>query len=292
MPQPGPLDLNRFAGSPLPTPPSFNEEDVSDKPSFIQRRDQIEPATIDRMTRYSQCGQASLRTVDRGVAAIYRALKRTGERGRTVIIFTSDNGYYFGEHRLPAGKAAPYEESVRVPLVIRIPSAYRNGVARIPRISAPVANIDLAPTILRLARGVPCRAEGQCRTMDARSLLPLLRGGSSEWPSDRALLLELDQTRGGATRNVGICAYQGVRDGDRMFTEYTQITDQDTGACEPADESELYDLGADPYQLENLAEQPSHAAERQLLSNRLDQLRDCAGIEGRDERVDGRPFCE
>ncbi len=130
-PQPYPRDIGLFAHTPLPRPPSFNEEDVSDKPSFIRRLDQIDGAVISRMQLYHQCALASLREVDRGVAAIYNALKRTGERGRTVIMFTSDNGYYYGEHRLPTGKAPPYEESIRAPLVIRLPSAYRNGAARI-----------------------------------------------------------------------------------------------------------------------------------------------------------------
>jgi N-acetylglucosamine-6-sulfatase len=289
MPQPDPRDIDRFAQKPLPTPPSFNEADVSDKPSFIRRLGQIDGAAIDRMELSYQCALASLRAVDRGIAAIYNALKRIGERGRTVVMFTSDNGFYYGQHRLRTGKAPPYEESLRVPLVIRIPSAYRNGAARIPQISEPVANVDLAPTILQLAGAQPCRSNGHCRTMDGRSLLALLRGNTSGWPSDRALLVELHQSRAG---NAGICTYQGVRVDDQIFTEYSEVTDQATGTCEPADERELYELGSDPYELDNLADQPAHAVEQLQLSNRLDQLRDCAGIAGRDQQVDGRPFCE
>ncbi len=101
--------------------------------------------------------------------------------------------------------------------------------------------------------------------------------------------MELDQPGG---RKVGVCAYQGVRVDDRIFTEYTRLTDPATGACEPADERELYDLASDRYQLRNLADQPAHAVEQVQLSNRLDQLRDCSGIAGRDQQVNGRPFCE
>jgi arylsulfatase A-like enzyme len=289
VPQPDPRDLARFQHQPLPKPPSFNEADVSDKPSFIRRIPELNGRVLAHVRRYSQCARASLRAVDRGVAAIVRVLKRIGELRNTVIMFTSDNGYYFGEHRLSTGKAPPYEESIRVPLLIRLPSAYRNGAARVPRTSKPVANIDLAPTILRLAGARPCRSRGHCRTMDGRSLVPLLQGHSRRWPRHRALLVELRQPQG---RNAGVCAYQGLRLGTLMFTEYTQVTDPSSGACAPANEHELYELAEDPYQLENLADRPSHAAQRQRLSDRLDQLRDCAGVAGRDRPVNGRPFCE
>ena len=289
LPQPDPRDNRRFAHRHLPAPPSFNEADVSDKPSFIRDRPKLDQAARHRMRLTYQCALASLREVDRGTAAIYKLLKHTGELARTVIIFTSDNGFYFGEHRLRTGKAPPYEESIRVPLLIRIPIAYRHGASRIPRISEPVANIDLAPTILRLAGAQPCRSKGHCRTMDGRSLLTLLRGDTSGWPRDRGLLLELNQSSG---RGAGICTYQGVRLGDRIYTEYSSIAEQATGRCEPASERELYELGNDPYELNNLADTPAHAVEQAQLSNRLDQLRDCAGIAGRDPRVNGRPFCE
>jgi N-acetylglucosamine-6-sulfatase len=289
QPQPDPLDIRRFAHRHLPMPPSFNEEDVSDKPSFIRDRPKLDQDARHRMRLTYQCALASLKGVDRGTAAIYKALKHTGELGRTVIIFTSDNGFYFGEHRLRTGKAPPYEESIGVPLVIRIPIAYRNGVARTPRSSEPVANIDLVPTILRLAGARPCRSKSHCRTMDGRSLLGLLRGNTSGWPDDRGLLLELNQSAGG---NAGVCTYQGVRVGDRVYTEYSSIADQTTGTCQPDSERELYELGSDPYELNNLAGTPAHAVEQAQLSNRLDQLRDCAGIAGRDQRVNGRPFCE
>jgi N-acetylglucosamine-6-sulfatase len=289
MPQPDPRDIRRFAHRPLPKPPSFNEADVSDKPSFIRNHPQLDQGAIDLMRLTYQCALASLREVDRGTAAIYNLLKSTGELGRTVIIFTSDNGFYYGEHRLRTGKAPPYEESIRVPLVIRIPSRYRQGPRRIPQISKPVANIDLVPTILRLARAQPCRSKSHCRTMDGRSLLALLGGNTTRWPDDRGLLLELDQQAGG---NAGVCTYQGARVGDRIYTEYSAVTDQATGTCQPASERELYELGSDPYELDNVADTPAHSVEQLQLSNRLDRLRDCAGIAGRDQQVNGRPFCE
>jgi N-acetylglucosamine-6-sulfatase len=289
LPQPDPRDVHRFAHEPLRKPPSFNEMDVSDKPSFIRGLRRLGPSSIRRMKVWDQCARASLREVDRGVASIHRALQRTGEWGNTVIVFTSDNGYYYGEHRLGTGKAPPYEESIRVPLVIRAPSAYRNGAPRVSRIAEPVGNIDLTPTILRLAGARPCGSPGHCRTMDGRSLMPFLAGNTRAWPAHRGLLVELDQSRGG---NAGVCAYAGIRVQARIFTEYTQVVDRSTGACKPARERELYDLGNDPYELRNLAGRRGHAAERRRLSARLERLRRCAGIAGRDRRLGGRPFCE
>jgi arylsulfatase A-like enzyme len=202
-----------------------------------------------------QCALASLREVDRGTAAIYKLLKHTDELARTVIIFTSDNGFYFGEHRLRTGKAPPYEESIRVPLVIRIPIAYRHGASRIPRISEPVANIDLAPTILRLAGAQPCRSKGHCR--NGRPLAATLLRNTSGWPGDRGLLLELDQSSG---RGAGICAYPGVRLGDRSHG--SARSPSRPRALRARRERELYELGNDPYELNNLADTPAHAVEQ------------------------------
>jgi arylsulfatase A-like enzyme len=288
-PQPDPRDVGRFANEPLRKPPSFNEKDVSDKPSFVRRLGRLSPRFIKRMKVWDQCARASLREVDRGVAAIHRTLEGMGEWGNTVVLFTSDNGYYYGEHRLGAGKAPPYEESIRVPLVIRVPSAYRNGAPRTSQRSEPVGNIDLAPTILRLAGARPCGSPGRCRTMDGRSLMPLISGNDRAWPAHRGLLVELRQSKGG---NAGVCAYAGIRTRTRIFTEYMQIADRATGACQPARERELYDLRDDPYELRNLAGRRKHSAERRRLSNRLDQLRRCAGVAGRDRRLSGHPFCE
>jgi hypothetical protein len=125
--------------------------------------------------------------------------------------------------------------------------------------------------------------------MDGRSLLPLLSGNARAWPAHRGLLVELRQSRGG---NAGVCAYAGIRVQARIFTEYTQIAHGATGACQPARERELYDLRDDRWELRNLAGRRAHATERRRLSKRLERLRDCAGVAGRDRRLSGHPFCE
>jgi N-acetylglucosamine-6-sulfatase len=282
-------DRDLFEDAPLPQPPSFNELDVSDKPSFIQSRLPLTAPKIKKLTKRHSCELAALRAVDQGVEKIVKTLKKTGELEKTVIAFISDNGFFTGEHRIGAGKIYPYEEGIRVPMLMRVPERYRGGAPRIPEVTAPVANVDLAPTFLELAGGVnPCQGGGACRVMDGRSLVGPLRGAG--FPADRALVTEFDVGNNTAQED-GLCRYSGVRVPGAVYVEYT--VDDLTGGCDPDLEYELYDLAGDPFQLVNLAEgDPPLTGLEGELSERLERLRDCAGLAGRDQQVDGRPFCE
>ena len=120
-PAPAPRHKNAFASEPLPRPPSFNEADVSDKPAGIRGRGRFDQGLINRITELYRQRMESLLAVDEGVAAIMQALQQTGELDSTLVIFTSDNGYFHGEHRVPAGKVLVYEPSIRVPLLMRGP---------------------------------------------------------------------------------------------------------------------------------------------------------------------------
>ena len=285
-PVPAPTEENLFQSAELPQPPSFDESDVSDKPSFM--RHQL-PVDVSAVTRNYRCALASLRAVDRGIAQVHRALKKAGELSDTVFIFTSDNGYYYGEHRLRY-KLNPYEEALRVPLMISIPPRFLDGAAAVSRTSEPVANIDFAPTILELADASPCRKRGKCRVMDGRSLMPLLRG-SATWPHDRALMIEYE----GKHHGFSSCIYQGVRVPGQVYIEHPVVPNFDTAECVPSSEAEHYDLEDDPYQLENLYPAPAATPDGQrqrALALRLQGLRGCSGIPGRDAPRPGRPQCE
>ena len=127
--------------------------------------------------------------------------------------------------------------------------------------------------------------------MDGRSLVPLLRGDRAGWPQDRALAVEY------TGRNTGFssCSYRGIRVSDELFVEHTLNPDFITGGCEARLEREHYDIGADPFQLQNLfpAGAGTAAAARQAeLSERLARLRVCAGLPGRDPPSGTRPYCE
>jgi N-acetylglucosamine-6-sulfatase len=284
---PAPTDESLFATEPLPKPPSFNEPDVDDKPSFIQRQSPVSAEVVELNYR---CALASLAALDRGIAKLQRALKRKRELNDTVIVFVSDNGYFYGEHRLRY-KVLPYEEALRVPLVISAPPRFLAGAQRPSTVDETVANIDLAPTILALAGASPCGKKGRCRVMDGRSLVPLLAGQDAGWPQDRGLAVEYT----GSHHGFSSCSYRGIRAAGQLYVEHALVPDFTTGECVPARELEHYELANDPFQLDNLypAPQGTPAAEDQeVLADRLATLRNCSGIPGRDPQQAGRPYCE
>ena len=289
---PDPRDTDLFKDEPLPQPPSFNEANMADKPPFMQALPPLTQNDVDQITREYRCGLASLREVDRGVARIWREIKRLGELGRTVFIFYTDNGVFFGEHRIKGGKQYPYEEAVGVPLIMRVPARYRKGAPRVAHVSKPVANIDFAPTILRLAHARPCRAHGDCRVMDGRSLLGLVRGKIPRWTRGRALGVELNRNRASSSRAV--CRYAGVELPGAVFVRHSRIKDVATRECTNRFERERYDLGSDPFELHNLcfggSGCPSDSLQRKL-HRRLARLHHCAGIAGRDPRPRRGAYC-
>ena len=238
-PSPAPRHRNAFANQPLPAPPSLNEADVSDKPAAIRNRRVIPAARLNAMRENYQQRLESLLAVDEAVRDILSALDATGELGRTLVLFTADNGFFHGEHRIPDGKVLVYEPSVRVPLLMRGPGVPR-GVQR----SNLVANVDLAATILDAAGG---RAG---RRLDGRSLLPFARDPLAR--SGRDLLLETP-------------GYSAIRTPQHVFVQHS------TG------EQELYDLVADPHQLQSLHADPRYTALKNDLGARLSRLRTCAG---------------
>ncbi len=243
-PVPAPRHRNRFAAEPLPQPPSFNEADISDKPTNIRRRRRIGPVMRAAIRENYQQRLESLLAVDDAVAAIVQELRRTGELDDTLIMFTSDNGFFHGEHRVRDGKVLVYEPSIRVPLVLRGPGVRRGAHRR-----QLVTNADLAPTILDAANARPGRVE------DGRSLFPLLRDSGREWGRD--LLIE-----GNAGVNGGFTALRTYR---YIYVEYSN------------GERELYDLRSDPFQLQSRHADPAYASIRAALAGRLAALKACRG---------------
>ncbi len=201
-------------------------------------------------------------------------------------MFTSDNGWLEGQHRL-RGKAVPYEEAVRVPLIVWAPRQALGGESAPKTISRATANIDLAPTLLRMASAAPCRNSVRCRVMDGRSFVPLLRNHVDAWPRDRAILLESQEG------DFGICQFHAVRTTRHLYAEYSRFA-PGGGECARPSARELYDLDADPAELRNLlpARPGSRAARiRAGLAGSLDRLRDCQGLAGRDRRAPGHTLC-
>jgi N-acetylglucosamine-6-sulfatase len=238
-PSPAPRHRNRFASEALPTPPSFNEADVSDKPTAIRNLTPIPPARINGITENYRQRLESLLSVDEAIRDILAALQAAGELDRTLVVFTADNGFFHGEHRIRDGKVRVYEPSIRVPLILRGPGVPA-GVRR-PNL---VVNADLAATILDAANARAARRQ------DGRSLLPFARDGLLR--SGRDILLE---TTG----------YSAIRTPRYVFVQHG------TG------EQELYDLVRDPHQLTSLHADPASARLKNDLAARLARLRTCAG---------------
>ncbi len=237
---PAPQDAEGCPNLPPYRPPSLGEADVADKPAYVRNIDWTsKDARTAGWIRRGQC--KSLLDVDRSVAHIVAALSATHRLSNTMIVFTSDNGYMWGEHRL-LHKAKPYDEASRVPLVVRY-----DPVTTTPRQEARIAlNIDIAPTFAALAGVGAPGAEG-------RSLLPLIKGMSVPWRTD--FLLEhtvVDEA-------VRVPDYCGLHATTWSYVMYS------TGA------EELYDLRSDPYQLTNLARRSSQQDRRKHMRTRVMQ---------------------
>jgi len=244
-----PRHRGKFLNVPLPRPPSFNEADVSDKPVAMQNRPLLGEGNIASLTSSYRQRLQSLLAVDEGVAKVVGALKKTGRLDNTLIIFTSDNGFLQGEHRVADAKELVYESSIRVPLVMRGPQ-----VPQGLHLQQLVMNTDLAPTILDAARAAPGRVE------DGESLLPML--ADSKLETGRDILLE----RGPGGNNTGNARlYTAIRTPRFVYVENR------TG------EVELYDLQTDPDELESKDGDGAYATVQWELAGRLAALRDCVG---------------
>ncbi len=259
---PAPRHADAFAGEAAPRPPSFDEADVADKPAYVGAAPSLSDDHLAQIDELHRQRLRSLLALDELVAALVATLEETGALDRTLLVFTSDNGLLAGQHRLPGGKQVPYDEAIRVPLLLRGPGVPAG------RVVDPIAlNVDLAPTIAELAGAeIP-------DFVDGRSLLPLL--SSAPPPAWRqGFLVELFGVVRARNQPApdpaeadddgpAVPPYRALRTADALYVEY------ETG------ERELYDLRADPHQLDNLAPAADSAA-LAPFSARLADLAECA----------------
>ncbi len=289
---PAKRDRGKFPTARAPRTPSFDQADVSRMPTFVRDLPSFTPqetAAIDSLYRKRI---RSLQAVDRSVGRLVRTLRETKQLDNTYIVFTSDNGFHLGQHRLPAGKETAYEPDIHVPLLVRGP-----GVRVGAHVSAFAGNTDLAPTFETMA-GVRSPS-----FTDGRSLLPLLHGDTpSRWrhsyliehraetgvstpprrPLDKNSPLEPPDPDQGAwpaarrreirdamllNRAAQIPDYDAVRTSRYLYTAYTN------------GQRELYDLRTDPDEIDNLA--GTRPRLEHELAGRLQQLERCRGRECR-----------
>jgi len=185
--------------------------------------------------------------VDEGLGRIYDILKDKGQLDNTLIIFTSDNGYFYGEHGLTVERRLPYEESVRTPLLMRWPKLIPAGT----RIEGLAASIDLAPTITEAA-GI-----GKPSSIQGLSLIPLLSGEKDQ--VHKAILIEFFSHENPFPWTAQM-DYRIIRKEKYKYIRWLRFPDQ----------GELYDLEADPYEMKNLIDDP---AQKKILADLKADLR-------------------
>lgn len=247
-PKPEPDYATAYAGTrnPSESKPSFNETNLNDKPKSVR---QLPLRDAEALNTLFLARIRSLASVDDAVGDTIAALAEVGELENTVIIFTSDNGWLMGEHRM-LGKRVGYEESLRVPMYMRGPDVPLGQT-----IQRSASIVDIAPTLVQVSGAQPGR------TMDGASLYTML-----SQPSEQDRQTRLIQG-GNATNKEGarLWDYRGVRDKRYTFIRLA------SGFVE------FYDRKRDPYQLRNLADKPRYKSIRKELRRRLVVLRPCAG---------------
>lgn len=279
-PEPAVRHYDTALRSPGPRPPGFNERDISDKPRFLREADEAAPMSRHEInqidTEYRKSVEA-LRSVDDGVGRIIAALRQTGRLANTYIIYTSDNGYFNGQHRISRGKLLAYEPAIRVPFVMRGP-----GIRPKTRSHELVANQDVAPTIIQLA-GARARYMIDGRTMrpfwvkpKRRARRPILLSSyqqathliPGDYP-DEPVVVAGNRNRGRSGAGVSVVSpsqnYVGIRLGPYKYVRYEN------------GELELYVNRDDPAELQNRANNRRYRHIVRYMERQLETLRGCRG---------------
>jgi N-acetylglucosamine-6-sulfatase len=239
----------RYADAPVPRRPNAMLP-PRDKPALERRIDDLPPlgaatATDDETIRNRLRMMAS---VDEGVGRIFEALEETGHLDDTLVIFTSDHGYFYGEHGLSVERRLAYEEAIRIPMLMRYPKLIAPG----RKLDAMVLSIDIAPTLLDLGGvAVPKDVQG-------RSIVPLLTGEARKLRDDFLIEYFSDKVFP-RMRNMG---YQAVRSDRWKYIHYLELANSD----------ELYDLENDPYELTNRIMDPAAASTLAAMQAELKRL--------------------
>ena len=255
-PRPAPRYAKKSSGFKLPRPKSFNEADFSDKPSNMRNAAPLlTPKQIKQLQLDYEGRIGSLLAVDDHVKRLMKVLKETHQEKNTLVVFVSDNGWLQGQHRIPGDKFLPYEESLRVPFILRGP-----GVPAGKTVGAQISNIDFAATLLDVAKARPGRK------LDGVSLVPTLKRPSRH-PNR---IIEIEAPRPLFEQNVPINGWDRPWKGVRT-ERYTYVVYLETG------DEELYDRRKDPAEMRSVAADPAYAKIKARLADRLKELNGCSG---------------
>ncbi len=247
---PAPRHRTQYEGVKVPRRPSAGIPPI-DKPALMQEIEGMEPlgpntGSTDKVILNRL---RMLSAVDEGVGQLLKALEESGELDNTLFVVTGDHGYFYGEHGLSVERRLAYEESIRIPLLMRLPSMIKAG-------STPEAialTIDLAPTFIEVGGGeIP-------KQMQGRSLVPLMEGKTlADWRHSFFIEYYSDIV----FPRMRKMAYKAVRNDRWKYIHYLEHENAD----------ELYDLQNDPYELKNLINDPAAASEAQQMKKELERL--------------------
>ncbi len=285
-------DTSWLTSHPLPKSASFNEADISDKPTWLRNYGDnlLDGGDIADITDMYHKRIISMYAVEDMLAHLIETLDKNGQLENTYIVFMSDNGYHLGQHRLEAGKLTEFDTDLRIPLIIRGPKVPAGSKS-----TQLTANVDIAPTFLSLANlAIP-------KSVDGRSFKETLLGGTSA--PRAALLLEhanpVVKAKGAQsvvanTNEISaetprqlkkpskaefVGEYRGIRTAQYTYIHYTKDN-----------EEELYDNVNDPEQLNNVVS-VAKASFLTRLRNWTADLATCVGEQCRilesQTRLDG-----
>lgn len=233
-------------GSQTATPedaPSLNVDNYSNVVQPALKNVHMKPPTDEDIRNISRM----LVDIDEGVGKILKTLEEEGLLDKTMIIFTGDNGFFYGEHGLTEKRLA-YEEDIKVPFIVRYPPLIKAGAVS----DFPILNIDIAPTALALA-GLPKELH-----MDGRSMLPVLEGGKLENDPRSSLLFEFWGPENGNAKG-GIQPWKALRTTEWKYIHWTSIDSAD----------ELYHLKTDPFEMNNLVNDKMYSTVLEDMKQKL-----------------------
>ena len=223
-----------------------------DRPALMRQIGDLPPLSEATVTPEQTIHQRQemLLGVDDSVGRIVAAIDELGQLDNTIVVVTSDHGFWYGEHGLSNERRLSYEEALRIPMMIRYPDRVSAGL----RPTQMVLSIDIAPTMLELAGVTPPD------NLQGMSLAPILDGGNPEWRSSFLVEYYSDTV----FERIFKMGYKAVRTDRYKYIQYVDL----------AGMNELYDLSADPYELRNVINDSRYAETLTEMQAELERLLD------------------
>ena len=221
-----------------------------DKPALARRIEGIPPLSAETSTKEKTIRERSemLMAVDESLGTILKALKDKGELDNTIVVFTSDHGYWYGEHCLDLERRLAYEEAIRIPMLVRYPSTIKAGT----KPEQLVLSIDLASTLLEMTGGSPGKH------LQGKSWVPIFAGKANSWRSSFLVEYYSDTV----FPRIVKMGYKAVRNQRYKYIHYTELNGM----------NELYDLVTDPYELHNIINDPKMSGAIKEMKKELNRL--------------------